>query len=186
MAWPKGARKWSLREIARDAKVAAEYFCERRLGEPKDRYLRAFALLDTANRRLVGSLQRILERPVDRAWLADILADEQLKIALRYLCAPPVSEDDLKTLSGDSLAPTLVRKEQERADAVAGIIGQILDPKRFPWIYESRSPRMDEVERAVLASTVVAAAQRVQTSRRSDERLSCSSGDIVRMIFETC
>lgn len=170
MRWPKGARKWSLKEITRDAKIAAEYFCERRLGEPKDRYLKAFELLDSANRELLGSLQRVLEKPVDRAWLGDILANESLKIALRYLGAPPVSEDDLKTLSGDSLAPTLVRNEQDRADAIAGVMVQILDPKRFPWIYEKRAPATEEIERAVLASTVVAAAQRVQTSRRADER----------------
>jgi hypothetical protein len=171
MTWPSGARKWTLAEISRDTHAAAEAFCERRLGEPKERYLRAFDLIETANRELLGSLSKLLKKPVDREWLANALANENLRIALRYLGAPPVSEDDLKTLSGDSLAPTLVRGAQRRADAIANVILQILDPRRFPWMFESREPSREEVERAVLASTVVAATQRVQTSRRVDERI---------------
>ena len=171
MNWPVGARKWTLKEISRDTGVATEYFCERRLGEPKERYLRAFDLLESANRDLLGSLSRLKNKPVDRAWLADVLANENLHIALRYLGAPPVSEDDLKTLSGDSLAPTLVRDDPARAASITNVILQILDPKRFPWVYENRNPSTEEIERAILASTVVAAAQRVQTSRRVDERI---------------
>jgi hypothetical protein len=171
MAWPAGARKWTLKEISRDAHAAAEAFCERRLGEPKERYLRAFDLLESANRELLGSLSKLQKKPVDRVWLANALANENLRIALRYLGAPPVSEDDLKTLSGDSLAPTLVRATQERANSIANVIVQILDPRRFPWMYENRDPSPEEIERAILASTVVAATQRVQTSRRIDERI---------------
>lgn len=176
MRWPQGARKWSLKEISKDAKVAAEYFCERRLGEPKDRYSKAFELLEAANRELLGSLHHLQKKSVDKKWLADILGNDSLKIALRYLGAPPVSEDDLKTLSGDSLAPTLVRNEQGRANSIANVIRQILDPKRFPWIYEGRLATAEELERAILASTVVAAAQRVQTSRRVDERIAVEGG----------
>lgn len=110
MHWPEGARKWSLSEIVEDARTATAHFCERRLGEPKDRYLRAFDELASANRELLGSLSRLQEMPVDSDWLGGLLANDSLKIALRYLAAPPISEDDLKTLCGDSLAPTLIRK----------------------------------------------------------------------------
>ena len=174
--WPAGARKWSLREISRDAGVAADQFKERRLGEPKALYLEAFALIERANKSLLGSLRRLSERPVDATWLAKILANEELKTALRYIGAPPISEDDLKTLTGDSLAPTLVGKSLERAERICDVMMQIVDPKRFPWIYENRKPTREETGRALLASTVVAAAQRVQTSRRSDERQAVEGG----------
>lgn len=58
----------------------------------------------------------------------------------------------------------------ERAQRLLDVIRRILDPKRFPWIYENRSASQSEKKAAVLASSVVASAQRVQTSRRSDER----------------
>lgn len=151
--------------------AATELFRERRLGEPKDRYLRAFELLEKANRSLTGSLSRLNERPVDSKWVAAVLADENLRIALRYLGAPPISEDDLKTLTGDSLAPTLVQGDPARAARICDVILKILDPKRFPWIYENRPAKREEISRALLASTVVAAAQRVQTSRRVDEKV---------------
>lgn len=170
MPWPKGARRWSLRDISRDVSKSVELFREKRLGEPKEHYLRAFAHLEKANRSLMGTLHRLQERPVDAGWLSEVLADADLRTALRYLGAPPISEDDLKTLTGDSLAPTLIRGDAARAQRICEIILRILDPKRFPWIYENRNPRRQELSGALLASTVVAAAQRVQTGRRVDEK----------------
>lgn len=41
---------------------------------------------------------------------------------------------------------------------------------RFPWVKKGRLPKKAEIEAAILASTVVASAQKVQTSRRTDER----------------
>jgi hypothetical protein len=171
MRWPKHAPRWTLENIVRDAQAATNVFRERRLGEPKERYLKAFDLLEAANRSLMGSLSRLKDRPVDAEWVAAMVADEHLRIALRYLGAPPISEDDLKTLTGDSLAPTLVRQDPARAERICDVMLKILDPKRFPWIYENRLARREEISRALLASTVVAAAQRVQTSRRIDEKV---------------
>ena len=129
--WPERARKWTLREISRDANIAANRFRERRLGEPKARYLEAFALLEKANNTLLGSLRRLSERPVDASWLAEILSNEDLKTALRYIGAPPISEDDLKTLTGDSLAPTLVGKNPERAQRICDVMIQLSIPRDF-------------------------------------------------------
>ncbi|WHZ25856.1 MAG: hypothetical protein OJF51_000651 [Nitrospira sp.] len=41
MGWPKDARKWSRQEILRDVEQAKELFRQRRLEEPKERYLEA-------------------------------------------------------------------------------------------------------------------------------------------------
>lgn len=176
MRWPVQARRWTLEEIARDARTAADNFRVRRLGEPKERYLKAFKHLESANRTLLGSLHLLAARPVDREWLARVLANEDLKTALRYLGAPPISEDDLKTLTGNSLAATQIRKDARKAEDVCAVILQIIDPKRFPWIFDRRKPKQEEINRAILASTVVAAAQRVQTSRRTDERMAVEGG----------
>ena len=170
MMWPKGAVKWSAEEILADANHARSEFRSRRFGEPMDKYLEAFAALESANRRLVTELPKLFQDPVDPVFISELLADQHMRIALRYLGAPPISDDDLKTLAGVNLAPSKVKHDKETAASVRDIIIQILDPMRFPWIRKGRLPTPSERNAAVLASTVVASAQRVQTSRRTDER----------------
>ena len=65
MGWPKGARKWSPQEILQDAKQAKELFRQRRLEEPKERYLEAFQTLEHANKKVVELLPGLLADPVD-------------------------------------------------------------------------------------------------------------------------
>ena len=170
MPFPKFARKWSLAEISNDAALARAEFRSRRFGEPMDRYLAAFAALEQANKGLISQLPRLFQEPVDAIFIAELAKDENMRVALRYLGAPPISDDDLETMIGASLAWTLIRNDPERAASIRDVISQILDPKRFPWVKEGRLPTDSERQAAILASTVVAAAQRVQTSRRTDER----------------
>lgn len=170
MTFPRLARKWTLDEIAANAAIAREEFRRRRFGEPMDRYLKAFAALERANIELVSQLPRLFKDPVDAVFISELVRDEDMRTALRYLGAPPISEDDLKTMIGSSLAWTLIRKDSERAAAVRDVISQILDPKRFPWVAAGRLPTGIEQHAAIFASTVAASAQRVQTSRRTDER----------------
>ena len=47
---------------------------------------------------------------------------------------------------------------------------QIIDPHRFPWISENRNPTEHERMRAIVASSVLVAARKVETSRRSDAK----------------
>jgi hypothetical protein len=170
MPFPKLARKWTLAEITSDAARAREEFRRRRFGEPMDRYLKAFEALERANATLIPQLPKLFHNPVDAAFIAELLRDENMRTALRYLGAPPISEDDLKTMIGSSLAWTLIQRHPERATAIRDVVAQILDPKRFPWVTAGRLPSEQERRAAILASTVAAAAQRVQTSRRTDER----------------
>ena len=170
MGWPKGARKWSDNEIRKDAAAAKGLFRKRRLGEPKDLYLKAFGQLEKANKKVIGLLPQILADPVDPGLIASLVRDDHLLTALRYLGAPPISADDLKTLIDNSLAPTRIAADPERAKAVRDVIPHILDPKRFPWVYKNRKPTAKERSAAILASSVVASAQRVQTARRADEK----------------
>lgn len=168
--WPKLARQWTAAEIARDAAIARDDFRQRRMGEPLQKYLEAFLRLEKANERIVGGLAAILRQPADQSALAEIMRDKDLLTALRYVGAPPVSKDDLETLSGDSLNATRILADAEFANAVRDVLAAILDPKRFPWIATGLRPTALEKSAAVLASTVLASSQEVQTKRRSDER----------------
>ncbi|MBI3887030.1 MAG: XamI family restriction endonuclease [Opitutae bacterium] len=168
--WPDLAPKWTAAQVARDAAIARDEFRQRRLGEPLQKYLEAFARLEKANRQIVGGLARLLAAPVNQPALAEIMGDKDLLTALRYVGAPPVSEDDLETLSGESLTAKRILADAEFAGAVRDVLCAILDPKRFPWIAAHRPPTKQERNAAILASTVLASSQEVQTKRRSDER----------------
>ncbi len=170
MSWPKGARKWSAAEIRKDVARARNLFRERRVGEPREKYLQAFKIIERANRTLTPQLSRLFDGPLDADLLVSIVKDRELLSAFRYLAARPVSEDDLETLSGARLAWTQLKTDRAKAAAVRDVVASILDTKRFGWLREKRTPTKQETEAAILASTVVASAQRVQTERRSEER----------------
>lgn len=187
MMWPDKAVKWTGEQIVADAAEAKELFRRRRLGEPLDNYLKAFAALEKANKKLLQEFPRLFADPVDPLLVADIVRDEDLLTALRYLGAPPISKDDLTTLVGENLAWTQIKGDATRATAVRDTIRAILDPKRFPWIYAGREPTRKESDAAILASSVVASAQRVQTLRRSDEKANVEGavlGLLIGMGFE--
>ena len=170
MTWPHGTMKWTIEEITADAVKARDLFRTRRLGESKEQYLQAFRVLETANTDITPRLAEVFSDPVNPELIASLLKDDDLLTALRYLCAPPISKDDLETLIGNKLAWTQVSQSPERAKAIRDVIVAVLDPKRFPWIIEQRAPTGMEIEKAILASTVAASSQRMQTIRRGDER----------------
>lgn len=105
------------------------------------------------------------------------LSDDALALAfkyklgevLRYLAGPPISDDDLKVLAEvESLAPGVISKDHAAIRKVFGIIEQVIDPFRFPWVAENRRPTEGERSAALLASSVLLAAQRIATERRID------------------
>lgn len=83
------------------------------------------------------------------------------------LAAPPISEDDLKTLAETSLSPAALAGDAAQARRVRDTVLHVLDPHRFPWIGEGRAARDYEHDRAVVASAALVAARKVETFRRS-------------------
>lgn len=87
--------------------------------------------------------------------------------ALRYLSGPPISDDDLRVLADvPSLAPGILARDRTKLRQVFSIIEKTIDPYRFPWVVERRSPTKNEKAAALLASAVLLAAQRISTARR--------------------
>lgn len=95
--------------------------------------------------------------------------DEDLGDALRYLCGPPISKDDLKTLAAarSVTVKSLSKDGAVAALAICEIIKATADPRRFPWIVEDRDPTDDEIEKAIAISAALNAEQRLQTWRRN-------------------
>lgn len=95
--------RWDDKRLETDRTKAIEAFREERLTEPLEAYLDVFESYRDA-------FDDLLETTIDLTLLADnaveVLTDDRFLEAVRYLAAPPMSEDDLVTLAeAPSLAP---------------------------------------------------------------------------------
>ena len=166
--------EWTARELGEDAARGRDRFRARRLEEPLELYTQFFdafvPIFDRLIDRLIDRIERLAGHGTDPGVLAEVMSDDDTRMAFRYLTAPPISEDDLKTLAGAGLSPTALRREPDSARRVRDTVLHILDPKRFPWIAERREPRGAERTIATVASASLAAAQKVQTKRRNDAK----------------
>jgi hypothetical protein len=157
--------RWTDEQLEADRETAIEAFRAERLQEPVEGYLDAF---DETR----GAVEDLLEATVDLTQLSDaalqVLTDPALLEAVRYLAAPPISEDDLKTLAKvNSLAPGRLRADPEMVRQVIETILTTLDRRRFPWVVEDRDPTEHEREAAALASASLLASGRIETYRRN-------------------
>ncbi len=164
-------RRWTLGELERDAEEATSVFREERLEESLSQYSEFFERFSVVFRDLVDRLPALARGEDSADTLAEIFSAGDARTALRYLAAPPVSDDDLKTLAQTKLSATALRSTPENARHVADLVLRLVDPHRFPWIAENRAPASDEVERAVVASAAMVAAQKVSTARRGASKL---------------
>lgn len=161
--------KWTAEQFETDRLVAIAIFREKRMQEPLEEYLDVFELTR-------GATETLLEMTVDLSQLeanaVDVLSDQALLEAVRYLPGPPISEDDLKTLVDDaeseerpSLAPSRLRANHDLAKRIVQTVLLGLDRNRFPWVGEDREPTENERAAAALATAALIAYRRVMTSR---------------------
>lgn len=158
--------RWSSAQFEEDRKEATAIFRKQRLEESLEAYLEVFD-------QYQGIFEELLETTVDLAQLSDkalqILSDDRLVDAFRYLSGPPVSTDDLKTVAEVvSLNKKALSKSPEVVARIVDLIVNTLDRRRFPWVTEQRTPTEAESTAAVIASAALIATQRVGTSRRNE------------------
>lgn len=161
------APRWTTRQLMTDAGRAREIFREERLREPLEKWKQIFDQKADEFRQLFDAHGVADPASLTPVKLAEIFR-EGLSDALRYMAAPPISEDDLKVLAEASLAPTVVAKDADSAQRIIDTILQAVDPKRFPWIVEKRMPTKHEKAAAILASAVLITSQRVKTDRSNE------------------
>lgn len=167
----KGVRRWTEAEIKADVKIGIEAFRARRLAESQEQLRTTREQVEIACRKTLPILHTITGPGVDKSQLAKVLADRETNLILRCIGTPPISADDLKTLTMGSVSPTSVRGDQEAADKIGEILSGIRDFKRFPWLQDNRPPTSEELDRAQLATVTLASASKILTQRRSDERV---------------
>lgn len=157
---------WTEAELEATRLEAVERFRHERIGEPLEDYLVYFD-------RFAAAGSEFLQRTDDLTHLLDnavaVLADADLLFVFRYLTGPPMSEDDLKAVADvRSLAVSKLANNPQDVSSLVETISEALDPRRFAWLKQDRSPTPAERHAAVHATAALIAAQRVATKRRND------------------
>ncbi|MDP2143126.1 MAG: XamI family restriction endonuclease [Gallionella sp.] len=159
--------RWTEEELSADADISAANFRAERLSPTQawsDHYHAARAKFET----LFGELGDLDPKNFTDASLA-LAYKGKLGEALRYLAGPPISDDDLKVIADvSSLAPGVLSADPASLRKVFDVIERVIDPFRFPWVIAQRAPTDAEKSAALLASSVLLAAQRIATERRSE------------------
>ncbi len=161
------APRWSAEDFDSARARAAEAFRHERLEEPIDSYNVAFAESSRAVETLF-QLTDDLTRLVQVA--ARITIDTAFLEALRYLTGPPISEDDLRVLSGTSLAPARLNEHPDVARRVVQTVRSVIDLNRFPWVSTSTKPTPEELHAAITATSALMATRRVVTKRANSSK----------------
>lgn len=156
---------WTAEQLEAERLKASAAFSKERLEEPLEDYLEAFD-------EYQGYVEEVLEATVDlsnlEALALDVLCDQDLLKAFRYLAAPPISEDDLKVLAdASSLAKGTLQRSPELVQRLIAVVRQVIDRRRFAWVVENREPTEAERNAAVIASAALLAASKTQTRRRT-------------------
>lgn len=168
--------RWTSEEFDEQRELARQIFRSQRLNESQGVYSENFAqCLEYINELLdkTDDLSRLQPRQsvssIDPG-LLEVLGNPELLEALRYVVGPPISADDLAELADTSLAAGVLLDDLGASDRVVGTIAQGLDPKRFPWIGQGRGAEDNERTAAAMATAVLMATRRVETSRRMQSK----------------
>jgi len=158
---------WTNDELSEDAAIASSLFRAERLGVSNEwttHYESARKKFESLFHKLNDlNPAGITNKNLEEAY------GEGLGEVLRYLAGPPISDDDLKVIADvTSLAPGVLKKDSVSLRKVFTVIEQVIDPHRFPWISTGTPPSEQQKEAALLASSILLAAQRIATERRID------------------
>lgn len=156
---------WSPSRLDAERLTAIEVFREARMAEPLVHYLEVFE-------HYCGVVEELLEMTVDLSRIGDyaltLLTDPDMLTVVRYLAGPPIALDDLKVITGTSLAKRRLRGNPEMARQVIQTVLYGLDQGRFPWVEEEREPNDAERRAAAIATASLITSRRLMTIRAND------------------
>lgn len=159
--------RWTTQELAEDAATSSAQFRAERLAI-SDSWTTHYKSARGKFELLFKGLNDLNPGAITNANLTKAYG-QGLGEALRYLAGPPISDDDLKVIADvSSIAPTVLKRNPEALSKVFSVIERVIDPHRFPWIESGTAPTKQQKEAALLASSVLLAAQRMATERRND------------------
>jgi hypothetical protein len=153
--------QWSEEEFREASVAAVEHFIENRLAEPTRKY----------EELLAESIQKVTElfdlsgdlRALDGHLFS---SNPSLVDPVRFIAGPPISQDDLKTLTGIKPPRSTIPKDD--GDKIAQVILRAIDQMRFPWVGAGRPAEGSERQTAIKWTAGVWAIELIRTWRRGD------------------
>jgi hypothetical protein len=157
--------RWTIEELTQDASISSAQFRAERL-EASDSWGTHYTSARSKFELLFEKLSDLNTDGISDSNLAEAYG-LGLGEAIRYLAGPPISDDDLQVIADvDSIAPGVLKKDPEALRKVFQVIERVIDPYRFPWMQAGTGPTPQQREAALIASSVLLAAQRIATERR--------------------
>jgi hypothetical protein len=101
-----------------DVHKATHAFRKERINEPLDLYDQFFGQFASIFGELIDQLPNIAKDPVDSELIADLVDGRNKQKAFRYLTAPPISADDLKTVADATITPSRLRVDPAEATRI--------------------------------------------------------------------
>lgn len=159
--------RWTAAELSEHAGLAVAQFRAERLAVSdswETQYEQARSKFEILFKELKNlSPGAVTDESLASAWRTG------LGEALRYLAGPPISDDDLMVIADvESLDPGVLARNPDALRKVFDVIERVIDPHRFPWVKSGAPPTDQQRTAALLASSVLLAAQRIATQRRSE------------------
>ena len=127
------------------------------------------AIFDGASQRISVLLESTQYLQHSRKLADEVQSNPELLEMVRYLAGPPISRDDLATITNSTLSPRGLQADPEAAERLVETVLESIDNGRFPWMPEGRPPNKTELAASVVATACLIATQRVQTLRRTME-----------------
>jgi hypothetical protein len=165
----KNPQLWSADELAEQAQTALNEFVDRRLSESRDAYSEHFSRHRNTLLELFKALSKINPDKPDIVALREILLDDKLFSALRYVGGPPISEDDLGVLVTRDIRgfnKTAINSDNDLPAEILGLICRLADRYRFPWLTAGLAPSQRQIRESIQATSTLVATQSLQTERR--------------------
>jgi hypothetical protein len=149
-------------ELETERLTAIEIFIKERHHAGDTEYRETHARNRSLVQRLLSATDNLL--CLDGRVIAD---DPILLRPASFLASLPVSEDDLDTLVGHSIAKRRTLPV-ELAQAACQILETMVDPIRFPWVRERRAPSTPELDKAVDWTAGILTVEQLRTDRRTE------------------
>ena len=157
---------WNEEELRRQAGLALRCFVRKRLREGSRPYNEAF-------QKAQGMVTDLFDATDDLSDFSPRVLQQNPALinAARYLAGPPLSQDDLNTLSGGPVAERQTISETLARDAVRAL-KHFLDPFRFPWLATGGDPTKTDRQNAILWTAGLWAVEMCRTERRNESSTS--------------
>ena len=184
---PRPPGSWSDQELSRDAAEARKRFVKERRSALKDEQKAYVGWLDAYASTVRGLLQASNDL---RDLTGEVLERRDFLDLARYLAVPPISIDDLDTLTDscfglwvDQTTDRGARPSKGEFAAAAHIIAARLDQRRARWLAGNRTPKKTERETYATGAASIPAMNRLATTRRSER--SRTQEDLTRVAISS-